>query len=73
MGFEHVYLSHLKGTIFLVLIPHVHKGCFHGHNTRPLHGKTRSAINEQIENGPKKTPPTTHLNVRWRKKIRGNK
>ncbi len=45
----------------------VHKGYFHGHNTLPLHGKTHSAIDEQTENGSRKTPPTTHLNVRWRK------
>jgi hypothetical protein len=51
----------------------VHKGYFHGHDTLPLHGKTRSAIDEQTENGSKKTPPTTHSNVRWRKRIRGEK
>ncbi len=49
----------------------VHKGYFHGHATLPLHGKTCSAIDEQTENGSRKTPPTTHLNVRWRKRIRG--
>ncbi len=37
-------------------------------DTLPLHGKTHSAIDEQTETGPKKTPPTTHLNVRLRKK-----
>jgi hypothetical protein len=39
----------------------------------PLHGKTCSAIVEQTENGSRNTPPTTHLNVRWKKKIRGKK
>jgi hypothetical protein len=38
-----------------------------------IHGETRSAIDEQTETGPKKTPPTTHSNVRWRKRIRGKK
>jgi hypothetical protein len=51
----------------------VHKGYFHGRNTLPLRGKTRSAIDEQTENRSRKTPPTTHLNVRWRKRIRGKK
>jgi hypothetical protein len=51
----------------------VHKGYFHGHNTLPLHGETRSAIDEQTEYGSRKTPPTTHSNVRWRKRIRGKK
>jgi hypothetical protein len=51
----------------------VHKGYFHGHDTLPLHGETRSAIDEQTETGPRKTPPTTHSNVRWRKRIRGKK
>jgi hypothetical protein len=54
--------------MFLVLVLHIHKNYFCGHNTLPLHGKTHSAIDEQTETGPKKTPPTTHLNVRWRKK-----
>jgi hypothetical protein len=48
--------------------PYQYKVNFHGHDTLPLHGKTHSAIDEQAETGPKKTPPTTHLNVRWRKK-----
>ncbi len=51
----------------------VHKGYFHGHDTLPLHGKTCSAIDEQTENGSRKTPPTTHSNVRWRKRVRGKK
>ncbi len=51
----------------------IHISYFHGHNTLPLYGKTHSAIDEQIETGPKKTPPTTHSNVRWRKLIRGKK
>ncbi len=51
----------------------VHKGYFHGHNTLPLHGKTCSAIDEQTENGSRKNPPTTHSNVRWRKRIRSKK
>ncbi len=46
----------------------IHISYFRGHNTLPLHGKTHSAIDEQKETGPKKTPPTTQLNVRWRKK-----
>jgi hypothetical protein len=48
-----------KGTILLVLILYIHISYVHGHNTLPLHGKTPSAIDEQTENGPKKTPPTT--------------
>ncbi len=43
----------LKYHIF-VLILHIHKGYFHGHNTLPLHGKTRSAIDEQTETGSKR-------------------
>jgi hypothetical protein len=46
----------------------IHISYFCGHDTLPLHGETCSAIDEQTETGPKKTPPTTHLNVRWRKK-----
>ncbi len=46
----------------------IHISYFCGHNTLPLHGKTHSAKDEQTETGPEKTPPTTHLNVRWRKK-----
>ena len=41
---------------------------FRGHDTLPFHGKTCSAIDEQTETGLEKTPPNTHLNVRWRKK-----
>jgi hypothetical protein len=51
-----------------VLILRIHIRHFHGHDTLPLHGKICSAIDEQTETGPKKTPPTTHSNVRWRKK-----
>jgi hypothetical protein len=51
----------------------VHKGYFHGHDTLLLHGKTLSAIDEQTENASRKNPPTTHSNVRWRKRIRGKK
>jgi hypothetical protein len=51
-----------------VLALRIHKSYFHGHDTLPLHGETPSAIDEQTETGPKKTPPTTHSNVRWRKK-----
>jgi hypothetical protein len=58
----------LRYHIFFVFFLHNHKSYFHGHNTLPLHGETRSAIDEQTETGPKKTPPTSHLNVRWRKK-----
>jgi hypothetical protein len=46
----------------------IHIGYFRGHDTLPLLGKTCSAIDEQTETGSKKTPPTTHSNVRWRKK-----
>jgi hypothetical protein len=42
----------------------IHISYFRGHDTLPLHGETCSAIDEQTETGPKKTPPTTHLNVR---------
>jgi hypothetical protein len=52
----------------LVLFLRIHISFFHGHDTLPLHGKTCSAIDEQTETGPKKTPPTTHLNAGWRKK-----
>ena len=72
-GFEYMYLSNLKVPYFCVLIFRIHKSYFHGHDTLPLHGKTCSAIDEQTETGPKKTPPTTHLNVRWRKKDQGLK
>ncbi len=51
-----------------VFVLHVHKSYFQGHNTLLLHGETCSAIDEQTETGPKKTPPTTHSNERWRKK-----
>ncbi len=44
----------IKGTIFLVLILQIHTGYFHGHNTLPLHGKTRFAIDEQTETGSKR-------------------
>jgi hypothetical protein len=54
-------------------ILHIHISYFQGHDTLPLHGQTHSAIDEQTETGPKKTPTTTHLNVRWRKSIRGKK
>jgi hypothetical protein len=47
---------------------HIHRSYFRGHDTLPLHGVTCSAIDEQTETGPKKTPLTTHLNVRWRNK-----
>ncbi len=58
----------LRYHIFRVILL-IHKGYFHEHNTLPRHGETRSAIDEQIETGFKKTPPTTHSNVRWRKKV----
>ncbi len=61
--------SHTTNYIFL----HCSYGYFHGHNILPFHGKTCSAIDEQTENGTRKTPPTTHRNVRWRKRIRGKK
>jgi hypothetical protein len=69
MHFEYMYLRY---HIF-VLILCIHISYFHGHDTLPLHGKTRSAIDEQTEPGSRKTPPTTHSNVRWRKMIRGKK
>jgi hypothetical protein len=53
------------------LILHIHISYFRGHDTLSLHGKTRSAIDEQTETGPKKTPPITHSNMRWRKKNQG--
>jgi hypothetical protein len=46
----------------------IHISYFREHDTLPLYGKTCSAIDEQTETGPKKTPLTTHSNVRWRKK-----
>jgi hypothetical protein len=39
----------------------------------PSMARLASAIDEQTETGPQKTPPATHSNVRWRKKIRGKK
>ena len=64
----------LRYNISNLNILRIHISYFHGYDTLPLHGKTRSAIDEQTETGPKKTPPTTHSNVRWRKKrIRGKK
>jgi hypothetical protein len=49
----------------------IHISYFSGRDILPLHGKTCSAIDEQTETGPKKTQPTTHSNVRWRKKGQG--
>ncbi len=69
MYFEFMYLRY---HIF-VLILCIHISYFCGQDTLPLHGKTCSAIDEQAETGSRKTPPTTHLNVRWRKRIRGKK
>ncbi len=46
----------------------IHISYFRVHDTLPLHGETCSAIDEQTVTGPKKTPPTTQSNVRWRKK-----
>ncbi len=34
-----------------MIILHIHKGYFHGHNTLPLLGETCSAIDEQTETG----------------------
>ncbi len=45
MYFEYMYLWY---HIF-VLILCIHISYFHGHNTLTLHGKTRSAIDEQTE------------------------
>jgi hypothetical protein len=50
--------------MFFVLVLRIHISYFHGHNTLPLHGETCSTIDEQTETGSKKTPPTTHSNVR---------
>ncbi len=62
-----MYLSDPKIPYFCTHPPY-HISYFRGHDTLPLHGKTRSAIDKQTETGPKKTPPITHSNVRWRKK-----
>ncbi len=69
MYFEYMYLQY---HIF-VLVLRIHISYFHGHDTLPLHGETCSAIDEQTETGSRKTQPTTHSNVRWRKRIRGKK
>ncbi len=69
MYFEYMYLWY---HIFVFVLC-IHISYFHGHGALPLHGKTHSAIDEQTETGSRKTPPTTHSNVRWRKKIRGKK
>jgi hypothetical protein len=37
----------------LVIILHIHKGYYHGHDTLPLHGETCSAIDEQKKLDPK--------------------
>ena len=58
----------LRYNISNLTILRIHISYFRGHGTLPLHGKTCSAIDEQTQTGPKKTPPTTHSNVRWRKK-----
>jgi hypothetical protein len=58
----------LRYNISNLNILRIHISHFRGHDTLPLHGETRSAIDEQTETGPKKTPPTTQLNVRWIKK-----
>jgi hypothetical protein len=63
----------LRYNISNLNILRIHISYFRGHVTLPLHGKTCSAIDEQTETGPKKTPTTTHSNVRWRKRIRGKK
>jgi hypothetical protein len=69
MYFEYMYLQY---HIF-VLVFRIHISYFCGHNTLPLHGETCSAIDEQTETGSRKNPPSTHSNVRWRKRIRGKK
>jgi hypothetical protein len=75
-----MYLSDPKIPVLVILRYHIfvlvlriHISYFCGHDTLPLHGKTCSAIDEQTETGPKKTPSTIHLDVRWRKRIRGKK
>ncbi len=74
--YDFIYVNSYNIRIHIIRIVSsslVHKGYFHGHDTLLLHGKTCFAIDEQTENGSRKTPPTTHLNVRWRKRIRGKK
>jgi hypothetical protein len=44
----------------------IHISYFCGYDTLLLHGETHSAIDEQTETGPQKTPPTIYSNVRWR-------
>ncbi len=63
-----IFLVILRYNISNLNIFRIHISYFRGPNTLPLHGKTCSAIDEQTETGPKQTPPTTHSNVRWRKK-----
>jgi hypothetical protein len=72
-GYDYMYLSGLKVPYFVVLVLRIHRSYFHGHDTLPLRDETCSAIDEQTETGPRKTPPTNHSNVRWRKRIRGKK
>ncbi len=69
MYFEYMYLQY---HVF-VLVLCIHLSYFHEHDTLLLHGKIRSAIDEQTETGSRKTPPTTHSNVSSRKRIKGKK
>jgi hypothetical protein len=56
-GYDYMYLNGLKVPYFVVLVLHSHRSYFNGHDTLPLHGETRSAIDEQTETGPKKLHP----------------
>jgi hypothetical protein len=65
--YDFIYVNSYDPRIHIIQIIFssiVHKDYFHGYNTLPLHGETRSAMDEQTENGSRKTPPTTHSNVR---------
>ncbi len=48
-----------------MIILHIHKGYFNGHETLPLHGETPSAIDEQTETGSKRLH--LQLTQRWRR------
>ncbi len=61
--FEFIHVNSYNLWILIIQIIFssiLHKGYFHGHGTRPLHGRTCSAIDEQTENESRKTPPTTN-------------
>ncbi len=46
-GYDYMYLSGLKVPYFVVFILCIHRSYFRVHDTLPLHGETRSAIDEQ--------------------------